>query len=707
MSVSLLYGQLNPQLKNLGAYKAYYAIGDSVVVNQVNRIALDSAYTNAEKSQKFLWKSIEISKKIEYPYGNVEAYLALSSTKVYLNEIDSAMYYANEAVELANKMNDKILMARARGRKAGTYYSKGKYDKASEEYFESIKIAEQVHERFAIGSYLGIGQVYRKTGNKEKAEEYALRSLRLAEKYKDTSAMMSANNLMGIISKNNKKIDEALSYYEDGLKLARESKNDKFLSQILYNMSNIYFRQKKDYDKGFELFNESIDISRNNGNFRSIAVGFHALANTYYDLKEYEKALSAADTALYYAEKNNNLDLIIESYATLAQISYSMGEKDDGFNYLAYAYIYKDSLNLSKINNAIADSESQYEYEKKELKAQMARDQQKRINEEKLWWRDLLLWISGIVLVIVCVGIYMLFKSNKQITLKNVTVERQKEEISNQHQEIRDSIEYAKRIQSALIGNAREWRKLSEEIAIYFNPRDVVSGDFYWVYTNMESNLSIWAVGDCTGHGVPGAFMSMLGVGLLNDIVIDNGTTDPGEILDTLRTKIIASLETEQEDSSNDGMDMGICVWNRNTNELSFAGANNGLWLIRESSKLDEKIFKSILKDENSDLALAELAPDKMPIGHYFKVPPPFNTKKIKLEDGDNIILYTDGYADQFGGPDDKKFKYKQLKELLLDLSSKPFSLHEAELGRVFDEWMGENSQTDDVCLVSMKVRFG
>lgn len=696
-------GQQDEYLKKLGVYKSERkTLKDTALVNKINETAKDSVYANSSRALNFARAAYSISSNIEYYEGATNSLLNMARAKIYLNEFDSAMFFADESLRLSKSMKLKKSEIQSYEMRGNIYSYRGLYESAADEYFKSIQTAEAFDEKLALTSYANVGHVFMKTTNYEKSKKYCNKSLRLGKSYKDTAVQITSLNILGLISKRESDPDKALEYFEEGLELARKTRNLKRQSEILYNMSNIYFN-KEEYDKGFELFDESMEISKVNGNFRSIAIGYHSQAITYYTLDKLDESTMAADSALEYALKSENYELIMEALAMKAQLEAAKGDYEMGMTYLANAYIYKDSLNLSQVNTAIAEAEGKYEGERKALKAEMRAAQEKKINDEKLWWRDLILWIAGLALILVSLGIYLLFKSNKQIKSKNITVERQKEEITQQHEAIKDSIQYAERIQSAMIGNEKEWNALSNDVSIFFRPRDVVSGDFYWVYNNTEKNISVWAVADCTGHGVPGAFMSMLGISALNEIVIENGEIDPGEILNLLRSRILSALENETSESK-DGMDIGLCVWDKNTNELSFAGANNGMWLLRNESDTDANKFKSVVKVPSSSRVVAEVAPDKMPIGHMFAVPPPFSSKKIKLVDGDCIVLFTDGYADQFGGTDDKKFKYKPLKELLLQITEKPFDTHEAELSEVFNDWKGANAQTDDVCLVVTKV---
>jgi serine phosphatase RsbU (regulator of sigma subunit) len=276
-------------------------------------------------------------------------------------------------------------------------------------------------------------------------------------------------------------------------------------------------------------------------------------------------------------------------------------------------------------------------------------------------------------------------KANELLAQKNEEITKQKEIVEEQHQEITDSISYAKRIQTALLTSDNYWEQISKEHFVLLKPKDVVSGDFFWAFQT-ENNLAIWVAADCTGHGVPGAFMSMLGISFFNEIVVENNITNPAEILNKLRGKIIKALEQKGVDTQQkDGMDLALCVWDKNTNLLSFSGANNPLWLIRNDELLEYK-------------------PDKQPVGLFLGEMKPFSVQQIQLEKGDTIYTFSDGYADQFGGEKGKKFKLKSLKELLLSVQGKPLSEQKQIIDNMFETWKGNLEQIDDVCVIGVKI---
>jgi serine phosphatase RsbU (regulator of sigma subunit) len=287
-----------------------------------------------------------------------------------------------------------------------------------------------------------------------------------------------------------------------------------------------------------------------------------------------------------------------------------------------------------------------------------------------------------------------------EIVLQKDEISLQKHIVEEKHREISDSINYAKRIQSALLTSQEYWDAISPDNFVIWRPKDVVSGDFHWAYqitigskhlmTSQE--IAVWCAADCTGHGVPGAFMSMLGMSFLNEIVIENVNLKPADILNKLRKKIISALEhggmgkIEQKD----GMDMALCVWHKNTNMLEYAGANNPLWIMRP------------IKDTRA-YEIIELKANRMPVGYHYGAQD-FTDLKFQLQKGDAIYVFTDGFVDQFGGPDGKKYKSKKFKEMLLSIQHLSMKDQALMINKEFNDWRGNNEQIDDLCLVGVKV---
>jgi len=272
--------------------------------------------------------------------------------------------------------------------------------------------------------------------------------------------------------------------------------------------------------------------------------------------------------------------------------------------------------------------------------------------------------------------------ANTEIEAQRDFARYQRDQIAQQQKSIVDSINYALTIQNSLLPSTSMLKEHLPEHFILFKPRDIVSGDYYWVNDQLY-HLYV-AAADCTGHGVPGAFMSMLGMTLMNEIVNKHPQIDPDELLNELRSQIMETLHQKGDPgAAKDGMDMLVCKYNRQDSRLLFAGANNPLYLVREGE-------------------LTEFKTDKMPVSIH-EVMNPFNVQEIKLKPGDLIYLFSDGYADQFGGPLGKKFKYRAFKELLVTNAEKEMHDQGLLLDQAFEKWRGDVEQIDDVVVIGLK----
>ncbi len=344
----------------------------------------------------------------------------------------------------------------------------------------------------------------------------------------------------------------------------------------------------------------------------------------------------------------------------------------------------KDTL-LNKDNfKQVAELNTRYETDKKEKEILLLTKDQE-LNAKTIKQQQLLRWglIGGLgLLSISIISIYRRYRFKQKA---NIVLEKQKEEIHQKNILITDSIDYAKTIQEAVLPTAEETKNLFPESFVLYKPKSIISGDFYWLNTINEQ--LICAVADCTGHGVPGAFMSLLGYNMLEDVVKTAVNPSPAPLLDALNYQVTTRLSGDDKgETIKHGMDISLISINKSTNRLEFAGAHNSLYLIRNSE-------------------LIELKADKIGIGSASRQKNgSFTNQHIELQKGDMIYLFTDGFPDQIGGPNRKKFYYPPFKELLISISQLPPEIQRNKLNDSHVQWLGEKyDQTDDILIMGIR----
>lgn len=425
-------------------------------------------------------------------------------------------------------------------------------------------------------------------------------------------------------------------------KLYTQKETLKQQQQDLLEKESLIANAKKEINQQHELINtqlEKIEIQQNN------------LSNLNSNIEIKQKELQTQQTIL--EEEKQSLLAIKKEYA---DIELKLKDKE---------------LLVSEQNQKIDDQVSEIFNKGNKIKEQ-----------------ESIIWLSLIFLIIVSILGALAYRSYRLKNKANAIIIAQKDEIEEQHQvleeqhkEITDSINYAKRIQDAILPPLKLVKDYMPDSFILYKPKDIVAGDFYW----MEgiNNLIIFAAADCTGHGVPGAMVSVVCHNAMNRAVKEFMLVKPSEILDKTREIVMETFENSDEDV-NDGMDIALCSINTESKKLNFAGANNGLYLVRNNE-------------------VTQVKPDKQPIGNY-KDAKPFTNHEFDLEKGDVIYTFSDGYPDQFGGPKGKKFMYKPFRNLLLDIHQKPMSDQHQILHKAFEDWRGNLEQIDDVCVIGVRI---
>ncbi|MFN3917993.1 MAG: SpoIIE family protein phosphatase [Flavobacteriales bacterium] len=592
------------------------------------------------------------------------------------------------------------------------------------------------------------------------AVRYSEMALSLAEQRKDTTSLMDSYNLLGNVYLELSEKDYALQCFEKGINLAKLTNNEDYLSNF-YNNIAIVYEMFDDLEGALRAYHKAKVIFENSESSRDKALIYLNLGDTYHQLKQRDSALYYINLSYLFIDKSEDQDLLymlymimaddfssrnnhakalaymdscslfmnagrsptdfINYYKQKAKILFNSKNYKEAYLELDSAFVLKDSILSKEIYQKLRDVQASALAERKETEIQNLKQQNEiqilKLSENKAVQRNYLLGFV-FVAVLLCVMIFVVVNNrknnlrlryrNKIIEAQSVDINRKNNQLEQSNKEILDSINYAKRIQNAILPSQKLIKEYLSDSFILYKPKDVVAGDFYWLHTNKMDNTAYIAAADCTGHGVPGAMVSVVCNNALNRSVREYNLSIPGEILD--KTREIVSQEFEKsEENVMDGMDISFVALRQsknnenktNSQSILWAGANNPLWIIADENRADLTGFKSLTGIGGK--ALYEIKPDKQPIGKSDN-PTPFNTRVLNLQTGDTIYILTDGYADQFGGERGKKFKASQMKEFILSISSQPMQEQKNVLEQKFENWKGELEQVDDVCIIGFRI---
>jgi len=592
---------------------------------------------NPNKSLQYINKSISIFKSYsnEFQYRR---FLRKAQILKTIGQVDSSIYYINSILDMALKNNNYHFISFGYGEFGNLCITQNNFQKAIEYFNKQIAIIKKNKLPTPVSEiYNNIGIAYGNKGDWDMASEYFKRATKDDILNNRFYALGNDYNNIGVVYIVKHKIDSAKKYMLMGLEC----------------------RLKE---------NDVIGIS---GSINNLALLEKEVGN-------YKKALFFADSAFRIAERNDLKKLQVEIFDTYDQVYSQMGDYKKAYEYLNKKNRLNATFQREESNNKIQQLESHIELEQKQ--SQLLEKDLELTKSEKQKQKQFGVIIIGTVLVIaLLIFLFTFLKNNKILKQRNSLISEQKHLIEEKHKDITDSINYAQRIQSALIISEENLNKNLKETFVIFKPRDVVSGDFYW-YSELKG-YKIIALADCTGHGVPGAFMSMIGITLLNQVVNEKGITSPAGILNNLRKGVIDALNTDASDKR-DGMDMAIIAFNEK--ELLYAGANS----------------QALLLDNGK---IVELKPNKQPIGYYEKQDD-FTEQRLAITENLKIYLFSDGIVDQFGGENGKKVKTRQLKEWLLLTSTLNLNAQKKVIAGNIDKWKTGFEQTDDMCLIGVKL---
>ena len=699
---------------------------DTIKIITFNNLFLEFEFNNETKALDCLNKAIELSEKINYKYGLAITYNHLGffaedkrnyseALKNYFSALKireaigdkkggassynniARIYYRQNNLPEALKcylsalkkyevIGDKKNIAYCYANSGVIYHKQGNIADALKSHFASLKIFEEIADNKSISfSFNNIGAVYETQGNYSEALKNHISSLKIRKAIGDKKGVANSYNNIGNVYDNMSNYPEALKNYFASLKIC-ESIGDSLGIGGSYCNIGIVYKHIGNYSEALKNYFSGLKIMNQLGYKEGIAASFLNIGLLYTKQKKLKEAEIYLNKSKELSKEIGHIENVKNAYGALTELDSTKGNFKEAYENHKLYIIYRDSLDNEATRKKTIQSQMTYDFEKKEAVADAEHkkelENQNSLAEEKSRKQKVVLAFVGGGLFLVLVFAGFIFRSLRVTRKQKDIIEKQKGIVEHQkllveeHQkEIVDSIIYAKRIQYALLANKLLLENNLPEHFILFKPKDIVSGDFYWA-SKRDDKFYIAAC-DSTGHGVPGAFMSLLNISFLNEAVNEKNISEPNEILNHVRRRLIENMDDGQ-----DGMDaILMCV---DGNNITYAAANNSPSIIKNGKTIS-------------------LPTDKMPVGKGERANS-FTSYTIEFEKGDSLYLYTDGYADQFGGPKFKKFMYKQLNELILSISNLPVTEQSKILNTKFEDWKGNLEQVDDVLIIGAKL---
>jgi tetratricopeptide (TPR) repeat protein/serine phosphatase RsbU (regulator of sigma subunit) len=665
---------------------------DTARVDVLNEIANTLFRVDPDGAIQYANEAKNLAEMISYPSGEALAYKNLGLGYYMQGEYSEAFRNWEPSLELYRELGDDQLVANLLSNMGAVYHSINKNVEAIEHYLPALKIAEEINDSTRIGTLLlNIGVVYSEQASTyDSARNYYLRAIGIGEDLGDFSIMGIGTVNLGEVYIEMEEYDSALYYFEKSLTLLTSTSD---IAMALNFMGNIY-SQKGDYEQAHIYHQDALEQARRENAQRVIVEIQLGMASTYEDQNNPARAIEHYKEAEVLAEE---IELNMElsgAYEGLATNYAKIQDYPNAYKYLSLQNEIDDIIYKIESENMTTELINTYQMEKKQDEITLL-EQSAQIEQLKGRRQRAILVGTGITILLLLALAGGIYHRMRFIRKTNQKINMQKELIT-------DSIAYAQRIQSAALPSQEVMEELLPEHFILYRPKDIVSGDFYWIKEVQDHLVIVGA--DCTGHGVPGAFMSMLGITMFNDLIGDNCFDAPGAILDRLRENVKELLEQEgNTDEQKDGMDLAIAILNKNTREIHFSGANNPLYIIRKKGEPDPNGLEQFTSLENGEYKLFELKGDKQPIGTHWEETP-FRTTSVKLREEDSFYLFSDGYIDQFGGVDRKKFKSMNFKKLLLSVQQECMEKQRETLEHTFDQWRGPHEQIDDIIVLGVKV---
>lgn len=694
----------------------------------------------------------ELNFREELDLDKIPALLNLVRSYRGIPDYDSCIFYSQELFTEFSEKEDYRQMSTVKNN-IGYYFTlTGNYASALENYNQAISFGEKagIPVRDLAIMTANTGVCYQNMNREEKAKTRFNAAIDLLKTGNFPAERSGIENILALIYFNENDLYNAGEFSKKSLRSAEESGNPGLLAEACYTYSQV-LKEGNDPELALEYYEkylnilDSLDVARKLEEQR--------MQNTKADLEKSENDLQlrikeekvrelAFEQLFLQLEKEEQAKSLLEKDRDLQVMEQErlrqslvisrqqhLVEQQEREKQILEQEQRITNLKLEQEERKQAEQEQEIRLlEQQQRLGQLELDKQAQAKKALTWIVILMILVALLILGYLITARrknLLLAQQKKEIEEKNLYLEQQNEEIMAQRDEIEaqrnmvfdqkeaieqynseimKSIEYAKRIQAAALPELALLEEKVSEHFLLFRPRDIVSGDFYWV--GHVEGKTIVIVSDCTGHGVPGAFMSILGTSLIKEIILKEYLTHPGVILRRLRKEIINALGQKGiSGEQKDGMDMALLSLDHENGIAQYAGAYNSLYLIRDKSipAPEYPDLRIVESDDAKDLVLYDIPADKMPIAHFDRMDK-FNTREFSFHKNDLFYLFTDGFADQFGGVKGKKFMYKPFKRLILSNASKKLAKQQEIFSKTLDDWMGDYEQIDDICVLGLKI---
>ncbi len=613
---------------------------DSARVDSINKYCWMNSTKDVYLSEEFLKENLKLAKQINYRKGIAKIYVLLGNIYLQKKDFQKSIEYYQQGLIVREALNDKSGVAAIYGNIGNAFYLLKQYDKALEYQEKSLHIFNELEKEKKNGEYwfdiaeceISIGKIFIEQNNYVEAEKRFLKAVSLNEKINFYPTLITSYNELAILYYKMNKINLSEKYFKKVLNLTDKTDDKKAISDVYLNYSLTIF--DKEPSKSLTFCNQALKLAFDIQDKENILKGLKLKSDILLKMEQYKQAIE-----------------IYSKYSTL---------KDSIFN-----------ENTSKYFN---DLQAKYEFAQKNNQIKLL-EKEKIIKQSKIKQQQYFIIGTVIIILLIVILLMYIYKSYK-------VTQAQKTIIELKNKDILESITYAKRIQQAILPNEKHWLKLLPNSFIYYSPKDIVAGDFYWIEEN--DNYVYVADADCTGHGVPGAMVSVICSTALTKSVTEDKLTDTDKILNRTREIVLEKL-SKNEENIQDGMDVCIIrIEKNNLFKIQYSGANRPLYLVNPQNKL------------------IEIKPNKQPIGKFDNIQP-FTKHELTLESNSMMYLVTDGFADQFGGEKNKKFSMATLKNLMIQLAPLDLLSQKKYFENSLLSWKKDNEQTDDITLIGIK----